>query len=43
MTRHPLTQRQARALMDTAYLAAATALLAPWIGLHRRRRTENGA
>ena len=32
MTRHPLTQRQARALMDTAYLAAATALL--WVALY---------
>ena len=27
MTRHPLSHRQARQLMDTAYLAAATALL----------------
>ena len=32
MTRHPLSQRQARALMDTAYLAAATALL--WVALY---------
>lgn len=32
MTRHPLSQRQARQLMDTAYLAAATALL--WIALY---------
>ena len=32
MTRHPLSHRQARQLMDTAYLAAATALL--WIALY---------
>ena len=32
MTRHPLSHRQARHLMDTAYLAAATALL--WIALY---------
>ena len=32
MGRHPLSQRQARQLMDTAYLAAATALL--WIALY---------
>lgn len=32
MPRHPLTQRQARQLMDTAYLAAATALL--WVALY---------
>jgi len=32
MPRHPLSQRQARQLMDTAYLAAATALL--WVALY---------
>jgi len=32
MARHPLSLRQARQLMDTAYLAAATALL--WIALY---------
>ena len=32
MTRHPLSHGQARQLMDTAYLAAATALL--WIALY---------
>ena len=32
MTRHPLSHRQARQLMDTAYLAAATALL--WTALY---------
>ena len=32
MTLHPLSHRQARQLMDTAYLAAATALL--WIALY---------
>ena len=32
MARHPLSHRQARQLMDTAYLAAATALL--WTALY---------